>query len=190
MTVSQPRSHIFWTTLPSISTGSKHRCTALPRISSRKKWTRLEHITSQNKVILTHTTVRTSNLSSLTGHFPFILLTKCIRSFQNDEHIPLWPFTDFIFNIGEEILIEFVIRRPYIESCWANVPVTVSLWVKSKQNEPLLTKWHINPRFWYTIKHDLKTFNFEVCYYIVNIKPNTSKIIHSSVSDKIKYNYS
>jgi len=61
-------------------------------------------------------TVRTSNLSSLTGHFSFSALTKCIRSLQN-EHIPIYPFTDFIFATGEEILIEFVIRRPYIESC-------------------------------------------------------------------------
>ena len=173
MTVSQPRSHIFWTTLPSISTGSKHRCTALPRISSRKKWTRLEHITSQNTVILIHTTVRTSNLSSFTGHFSFIPLTKCIRAFQNDEHIPVCPFTDFIFDIGEDILIEFVIRRPYIESCWAKVihihnSVTLSK-ALNKMNH-FSPKRQINPRFWYMTKHDLKIFNLKyvIIWWLLN----------------------
>ena len=139
MTVSQPRSHIFWTTLPSISTGSKHRCTALPRISSRKKWTRLEHITSQNIVILTHMTMGTSNLSSLTGHFLFIPLTKCIRSFHDDEHIPVCPFTGFIFDTGEEILIEFIIRRSYIESC--ELGSVVSIVTCYRLDGPRMESW-------------------------------------------------
>lgn len=36
-----PLSHIISTTLGSINTGSKHLCTALPRISSNKKCTKL-----------------------------------------------------------------------------------------------------------------------------------------------------
>lgn len=55
---SQPRSHMISTTLGSISTGSRHRCTALPRISSNRKWTRLE----AHQQIYTESSVKTGNL--------------------------------------------------------------------------------------------------------------------------------
>jgi len=92
---------------------------------------------------------------------PHPLLVSWSRKSRAIPLLPLWAVCS-VQSFSACTRVHFTL--PYIESCWANIihicnSVTLSK-ALNKTNH-FSPKLHINPRFWYTTKHDLKIFNFK-----------------------------